>query len=276
MIVFPNCKINLGLHITAKRTDGYHDIETIFYPVRFTDLLEVIPGDAADRDCTLEQTGLPIAGTPEQNLCVKAYRLLKNEFPSLLPAITIYLHKQIPTGAGLGGGSADGAFMLQLLAERFSLPVKKSELERYALLLGSDCPFFLQDKPVLALGRGEKMQPVTVDLTGWQLVLLLPGLHISTKVAFENCIPRTSTVSLETAIKKPVVTWRDTLTNQFEETVFPHYPQLAHYKEFLYEQGAAYASLTGTGSTIFGLFSKAPDVTHLSKHCGCETRIIQL
>ena len=274
MIVFPNCKINLGLHITAKRKDGYHDIETIFFPIPFTDLLEVIPRKG-EPDCILEQTGLSIAGTPEQNLCIKAYRLLKNDFPSL-PAITIYLHKQIPTGAGLGGGSADGAFMLQLLADRFELPVKKSELERYALMLGSDCPFFLLNEPVLAIGRGEKMQPAAVDLKGWQLVLLLPGMHISTKEAFEKCMPRTAAIPLKDAISLPISTWRDSITNQFEETVFLHHPQLATYKQLLYEQGAVYASMTGTGSTIFGLFAKAPDATELRERSGCETRIISL
>jgi 4-diphosphocytidyl-2-C-methyl-D-erythritol kinase len=274
MIVFPNCKINLGLHITAKRTDGYHDIETIFYPVPFTDLLEVIPRDS-EPDCALEQTGLSVAGTPEQNLCVKAYRLLKKDFPSL-PPITIYLHKQIPSGAGLGGGSADGAFMLQLLANRFSLPVTKNDVERYSLALGSDCPFFIENKPVLAIGRGEKMRTIAVDLTGWHLALLLPGLHVSTKEAFDNCMPRTPSIGLEEIIQKPISAWRNELTNQFEETVFLHYPELARYKRSLYEQGAVYASMSGTGSTIFGLFSTAPDAMRLREECGCETRILQL
>lgn len=272
MIVFPHCKINLGLHITAKRTDGYHDLETVFYPVPLTDLLEVINRDSGT-DCLLEQTGLSVAGTPEQNLCIKAYRLLKNDFP-WLPPINIYLHKQIPSGAGLGGGSADGAFMLQLLVDRFSLPVNKSELLRYALLLGSDCPFFIMKEPVLAYGRGEQMRPVSVDLTGYYLALVLPGLHISTKEAFENCAPRTPAVPLENSIRQPISTWRDTMTNQFEETVFLRYPQLADYKQLLYRQGAVYASMSGTGSTIFGLFAKAPDATQLREKCGCTIRIL--
>lgn len=274
MIVFPHCKINLGLHITAKRTDGYHDIETVFYPIPFSDLLEVIPHQNG-QGCTLVQTGLSVAGPAEQNLCVKAYQLLKNDFSSL-PAITIYLHKQIPTGAGLGGGSADGAFMLKLLAERFALPVTQKELERYALLQGSDCPFFLEKEPMLATGRGEKMRSVTVDLKGWHLALLLPGLHVSTKEAFENCKPRPAKNALESTILQPIDTWRDTLINQFEETVFVHHPRLAELKRSLYERGATYASMTGTGSTIFGLFSSAPDLTLLREQWGCEARVIQL
>ena len=274
MIVFPHCKINLGLHITAKRADGYHNIETIFYPVPFSDLLEVIP-QQTENGLTLEQTGIPIAGSSKDNLCVKAYQQLKNDF-SALPAITIYLHKQIPTGAGLGGGSADGAFMLKLLAERFELPVKKSELARYALMLGSDCPFFLENSPMLATGRGENMRPVAVDLKGWHLVLLLTGLHVSTKEAFQNCEPRHPKHSLENAILQPVETWREVLINQFEETVFLHHPGLAQLKRSLYEQGAVYASMTGTGSTVFGLFSQAPDAMLLGEELGCTVRVIQL
>jgi 4-diphosphocytidyl-2-C-methyl-D-erythritol kinase len=274
MIVFPNCKINLGLYINAKRADGYHDIETVFFPVPFCDLLEVIP-QGAGTDCTLEQTGLILSASDDDNLCVKAYRLLKKDFPSL-PAITIYLHKQIPSGAGLGGGSADGAFMLQLLTEQFNLPLNKKELQRYALELGSDCPFFIENKPVVATGRGEKMRSIAIDLKGWQLVLCLTGLHVSTKEAFEGCKPRVPSISPEQIVVKPVEEWQDQLFNQFEETVFAKYPRLADCKQHLYEQGAAYASMTGTGSTLFGLFSKQPDISLLKEQCRGEVRIFSL
>lgn len=274
MIVFPNCKINLGLSITAKRPDGYHDIETAFFPIPFYDILEIIPGPNS-ADCSLEQTGLHIAGSPEHNLCVKAYHLLKKDFPTL-PPITLYLHKQIPTGAGLGGGSADGAFMLQALVKKFQLSVSTEQLKHYALLLGSDCPFFIENKPMLATGRGENMRPLEIDLTGWQLVLLLPGLSISTKEVFSGCTPRMPAHSIEQVVREPVSTWRDQLVNQFEETVFLHHPLLESAKQSLYAQGAVYASMTGTGSTLYGLFSNAPNAATLREQCGCEVRVLQL
>ncbi len=274
MIVFPNCKINIGLHITAKREDGYHSIETIFFPIPFYDLLEVVP-NMNGKGCQLEQTGIRIEGDPDHNLCVKAYHLLKKDFAAL-PAITTYLHKQIPAGAGLGGGSADGAFMLQLLTDLFSLPLTSEQLQRYALQLGSDCPFFIMNKPVVATGRGEKMLPLALSLKGWYLALLLPGVHVSTRSAFEGCMPRPAAIALEQLIQQPVAAWRDTLHNQFEETVFVYYPQLASCKEFLYENGATYASMTGTGSTIYGLFTSAPDIAVLRNGCGCDVRVFQL
>ncbi|NDF98164.1 MAG: 4-(cytidine 5'-diphospho)-2-C-methyl-D-erythritol kinase [Chitinophagia bacterium] len=274
MIVFPNCKINLGLHITAKREDGYHNIETIFYPVPFQDLLEVIPA-AADQQGLLHQTGLTVEGSPEQNLCIKAYHLLKKDFPSL-PAVTTYLHKQIPTGAGLGGGSADGSFMLQLLVRLFDLPVSDEQLSNYALTLGSDCPFFLFNQPVLATGRGEKIQPVAVNLSGWKLILLLPDLRIATAEAFQGCQPRQPATSLAHIIQQPVAQWRNLLINQFEETVFMHHPPLARLKQLLYEQGAVYASMTGTGSTVFGLFPEQADVDDLGPLSGCRVKSMLL
>lgn len=274
MIVFPNCKINLGLHITAKRSDGYHDIETVFFPVPLYDLLEVI-SSTVKNDCTLEQTGLALAGGIDDNLCVKAYRLLQKDFPDL-PAIHIYLHKQIPSGAGLGGGSADGAFMLRMLAEQFKLPLGKEALLHYALQLGSDCPFFIENKPTLANGRGERMRDVEIDLSGMELVLLLTGLHVSTKEAFEGCIPRVPADPLEQIISQPVTTWRERLVNQFEETVFTKYPLLLRCKQSLYDQGAVYASMTGTGSTVYGLFSQKPDLSSIIEQYGCEARIFSL
>jgi 4-diphosphocytidyl-2-C-methyl-D-erythritol kinase len=274
MIVFPNCKINLGLYITGKRADGYHDIETIFFPVPLYDLLEIIPAHG-QTGCQLHQTGLSIEAAPDNNLCVKAYQLLKKDFSSL-PAITTYLHKQIPAGAGLGGGSADGAFMLQLLATRFQLPLNKEQLKQYALQLGSDCPFFIENKPMLATGRGEHMRPVSPLLKGWHLVLILPGLHVSTQEAFMGCTPKPLADPIESIIEQPVTTWRDKLINQFEETVFLKHPRLAHIKQLLYDQGAAYASMSGTGSTVYGLFSKQPDKAIIGEQSGGEVRILLL
>lgn len=274
MIVFPNCKINLGLNITAKREDGYHNIETIFYPVPFYDLLEVLPATAEKKEL-LHQTGITIEGAAEQNLCIKAYRLLKKDFPSM-PAVTIYLHKQIPTGAGLGGGSADGVFMLQLLIRQFDLTVSPEQLAHYALTLGSDCPFFLANQPMLATGRGERMEPAPITLKGWQLVLILPELRVATAEAFKGCQPRPPATSLMQIIQEPVEQWRNLLINQFEETVFLHHPQLAKYKQLLYEQGAVYASMTGTGSTVFGLFKSHADLEAIEKQCGCRIKSVQL
>jgi 4-diphosphocytidyl-2-C-methyl-D-erythritol kinase len=256
MIVFPNCKINLGLYIVNKRADGYHDLETVFYPLPLKDALEIIP-DSTNKKGTIEftQTGLVIEGDPTNNICVKAYRLLQEHFPQL-PGLKIHLHKQIPMGAGLGGGSADGAFLLEAINHKFNLGIKAKQLSEMALELGSDCPFFLYNKPCLAYGRGEKLEPLDFTLAGYKLLLINPGVPISTAQAFKGVIPQQNSHSLKEIITSPFTGWKNNLKNQFEETVFPQFPSLKEIKEELYQLGALYASMSGSGSTLYGIFEK--------------------
>lgn len=249
MISFPNCKINLGLHITNKRDDGYHDLETIFFPIPFTDVLEIITSDTF----AFTVTGLPI--NTDDNLCIKAYNLLKQNFPHL-PAVKMHLHKVIPLGAGLGGGSSDAAFTLQLLNNKFNLKLKTGQLLDYALRLGSDCPFFVINKPCFAISRGEILQPVNIDLSMYKLIIVNPGIHIDTKWAFSKITPRQPVNSIKEIIVQPIETWKEQLQNDFEIAVFAEYPQIKKIKEELYNNSATYASLSGSGSTVYGIFSK--------------------
>jgi len=255
MIVYPNCKINLGLQILRKRTDGYHDLETVFYPIRFTDILEIIP--ARDKDASapviFSQSGIPIPGDSSQNLCVKAYELLKTDFPEL-PPVRLHLHKIIPAGAGLGGGSADAAFTLRLLNEQFKLKLTEVQLISYALRLGSDCPFFIKNSPCFASGRGEQLEPLTIDLSGYTLVIVNPGIHVPTAAAFAGIRPAIPEKPVKDIIRQPIDNWADELKNDFEKTIFSRFPEIAAVKEELYNAGATYASMSGTGSTVFGLF----------------------
>lgn len=251
MISFPNCKINLGLNIVGKRSDGYHNLETVFYPLQLNDALEIIQHTGV----SFTSSGLTIEGNSEDNLCVKAYHLLKKDFPEL-PAVQIHLHKAIPMGAGLGGGSADGAFMLQLLHKKFQLNLTEKQLIDYALQLGSDCPFFIINKPCFATGRGEVLEPVDLDLSQYKLVLVNPGIHISTKEAFANLNPVQPAVSIRQIIAKPLIEWKKLLINDFEQSIFKAHPAIKNIKDQLYSAGALYASMTGTGSTVYGIFDR--------------------
>ncbi len=250
MLSFPNCKINAGLHVIRKRADGYHDLETVLYPVAVKDALEIVPSTTLN----FHLTGLPVNDTADNNLCVKAYNLLKKDFPDL-PAVNIHLHKAIPMGAGLGGGSADGAFMLTMLNQKFQLNLLEEKLVQYALQLGSDCPFFIINKPCFAMSRGEKLSPVQLDLSMYKMVLVNPQIHISTKDAFSSLTPATPVKSIEQIIQQPITTWKDELKNDFEEPVFNLYPEIKEVKESLYASGAVYASMSGSGSTVFGIFN---------------------
>jgi 4-diphosphocytidyl-2-C-methyl-D-erythritol kinase len=256
MLSFPNCKINIGLNIVSRRPDGYHNLETVFYPVPLTDALELIRSDTRlETGVRFTQTGLIVAGNPADNLCVKAWQLLKKEYPEL-PAVEMHLHKVIPMGAGLGGGSADGAFALQLLNRFFQLDIPEEKLAALALQLGSDCPFFIHNRPAFATGRGENLEPIPLNLSKYRIVLVNPGIHISTAQAFTGIRPQTAALALKTAISQPLTAWKDSIVNDFESTVFPLFPALKEIKEELYRQGALYASLTGTGSTLYGIFPK--------------------
>lgn len=252
MIVFPNAKINLGLHITSKRQDGYHEIESCMYPIPLYDALEI---QIAQRT-HFTSTGISIPGKPADNLILKAYDLLKKDFGEL-PSVSIHLHKAIPIGAGLGGGSADAAFALTLMNNLFELHLDDLTLEDYATKLGSDCPFFVQNKPKLVSGRGEMMITTTMSLKGKWILLINPAIQISTQQAYAAVTPRPAMHVLAEMLKQPL-TWKEKLVNDFEKSLFPKYPQLATIKEQLYEAGAFYAAMSGSGSTMFGLFDEEP------------------
>lgn len=257
MIVFPNCKINLGLHILGKREDGFHDLETVFYPLPVRDALEVITAPVTE----FSQSGIAIPGDAPDNLCLRAYQLLKADFPDL-PAVRMHLHKVIPTGAGLGGGSADGAFTLTLLNSKYNLGLDESRLEGYAAQLGSDCPFFVRNQPALAKGRGEILEPFGMDLSGYSFLLVHPGIHVSTRWAFGQLRPGAPEVRLDEIDWKDVAGWKGRLTNDFEGPVFTKYSEIALIRQRMYDEGAVYASLSGSGSAVYGIFEagKVPDV----------------
>lgn len=253
MIVFPNCKINIGLLVLGKREDGYHDLETIFYPVPLNDALEAIKAT----EFSFTTSGLVINGTNEDNLCVKAYQLLQEKHG--IAAVKMHLHKAIPMGAGLGGGSADGAFTLLLLNQLFQLQLDKDTLIRYALELGSDCPFFIINQPVIATGRGEIMTPVSLpQLSGRHIILVNPGIHISTGKAFSMVQPRASAGQLAKVPDLPIDQWQAIAINDFEGTLVPEYATIREIRDTLYDKGALFASMTGTGSTVYGIFDKSP------------------
>jgi 4-diphosphocytidyl-2-C-methyl-D-erythritol kinase len=258
LIVFPNCKINLGLNILGKRTDGYHDLETVFYPIPFNDVLEITQQTNAQSSPELFLSGTKIDGTTENNLCTRAYQLLKKDFPQL-PAAKIYLHKAIPAGAGLGGGSADGAFTLMLMNDKFNLNLSQQQLINYALTLGSDCPFFIVNKPCFAQQRGEVLEQVQLSLSGYKLVIVNPCIHVKTGWAFTQ-VKYVSGKDIKNIIQKPVEVWKDRLTNDFESPVFEKFPEIKNIKDRLYMQGALYASMSGSGSTVYGLFKKNADM----------------
>lgn len=274
MIVFPNCKINLGLNILGKRADGYHNLETIFYPLSLYDALEVVLAANATAPYTLVVTGMELQGDAETNLCVKAYNLLKQDFPHL-PAVHIHLHKTIPTGAGLGGGSADGAFMLMLLNDKFKLHLTEHSLLQYALMLGSDCPFFIINQPCLGQQRGEVLHPVPLDLSAYKIVVINPGIHVNTGWAFIQ-VNFSESRDLQTAVTQPVEAWRHLFTNDFELPVFEKYSAIKSLKEHLYQQNAVYASMSGSGSTVFGIFKKDALIQYPELPPGSFTKEIEL
>ena len=273
LLLFPNCKINLGLKIIRKRDDGFHDLETFFYPIAIKDVLEIAQNNNATKDVEFITTGLPIAGDEESNLCIKAYRLLKKDFPQL-PPIKMHLHKTIPMGAGLGGGSADGAFALKLLNEKFQLNLSPEELIGYALQLGSDCPFFIMNQPSFAEGRGEKLQSIRLDLSNYQFIIINPNIHINTGWAFSQIQPGQPAKPVKDIIQQPIITWKDELTNDFEVAVFETYPQIQAIKENLYTQGAVYSSMTGTGSTVFGIFNRDKNLTPVTEQYSMFTTLV--
>ena len=251
MISFPNGKINIGLKIIRKRPDAYHDLETIFYPIPLADILEFVPSPTL----SFHSYGQAIPGEHSDNICLSAYKLLKTDFSSL-PPLSIHLFKNIPVGAGLGGGSSDAAFMLSMLNDHFGLRIPDADLSDYASKLGSDCAFFLRNKPCFASGRGEILEPVEIDLSSYSLVLVNPGIQISTGWAYTKIRPSGEPSDLIRLINLPITEWKNKVKSDFEDPVFRTYPLLGRIKQRLYETGALYAAMSGSGSTLYGFFRK--------------------
>ena len=255
MLTRPIAKINLGLNVVEKRPDGYHNLETVFYPVQIEDALEVYPMDPefpSEYDCDLKVTNITIDGDEQRNLVVRAYNLLKAEFPTL-PRIHAHLYKGIPTQAGMGGGSSDCGFMITLLNDMFKLGLTQQQMIDYAARLGADCAFFIFNRPCYAEGIGEKLQPIDLDLKGWYLSLVRPDIPVSTREAFALIKPHHPEVNCREVVKQPVESWRDALVNDFESSVFAVHPELGAVKDRLYDLGATYAAMSGSGSTLFAL-----------------------
>ncbi len=249
MILFPPAKINLGLNILRKRTDAYHDIESCMVPIPLFDVLEITPAESFE----FIQSGIQITGGSGENLCEKAFQLLSNQFT--IPPVRIHLRKQIPIGAGLGGGSADATYTLRALNELFQLNLSSINLKQFSSELGSDCPFFVDEIPQLASGRGEILSPIDIDLEPYFLVLLNPGVHVGTKEAYSGVSVDENTTPISEILQNPIEKWIDILKNDFELSVFQQFPLLMTLKESLYDAGAEYAAMSGSGSSVFGIFS---------------------
>jgi 4-diphosphocytidyl-2-C-methyl-D-erythritol kinase len=259
MIAFPNAKINIGLQILRKRPDGYHNLETVFYPVNIVDVLEII--EARETSLSLSGIALPEGG---DNLCLKAYRLLREDFT--LPDFEIHLHKGIPAGGGLGGGSSDAAFLIKLINDYCSLKLSTEAMKGYAARLGADCAFFIENSPQFAQGIGDRLGPVALDLSAYSLVVVTPPVFVSTALAFSGVQPRMEGRQLKKHIGGPIEGWKDRIFNDFEGSVFPEFPLIEQIKQELYARGAVYAAMSGSGSSVFGIFDKAIRLVELEKN----------
>ncbi|WP_462265053.1 4-(cytidine 5'-diphospho)-2-C-methyl-D-erythritol kinase [Mucilaginibacter sp.] len=256
MITFPNAKINIGLNITERRTDGYHNLETVFYPVQIKDALEIVESAAL----SFTSSGVTIPGNAEGNLCLKAYRALKADFD--LPPVAIHLHKHIPIGAGLGGGSADAAFCIRLLNQKFDLGLSAEQMVAYAKPIGADCAFFIENKPVYAVEKGDCFEPLYLDLSAYHLAMVMPPVQVSTAEAYGGITPKSSS-KLREAIQLPIAEWKNRITNDFENHILKTHPLIAEVKQSLYNSGAVYASMSGSGAAVFGIFTEQPDLKKL-------------
>ncbi|MBN1340408.1 MAG: 4-(cytidine 5'-diphospho)-2-C-methyl-D-erythritol kinase [Bacteroidales bacterium] len=261
MITFPNCKINLGLHVTGKRPDGYHSIESILYPAGLCDVLEIVPAQAS----SLSLSGTPIPGHPEDNLVMKALKLMEN-FAGKVQC-HIYLHKAIPAGSGLGGGSSDGAFALKMLNLIFKAGLSEEELRKTASLVGSDCPFFIANRPVYAFGKGDCFEDIHLDLSGYCLALVIPDIQVSTAEAYSGVHPSPGSFNLKELPALPVNEWKNVLVNDFEKTVFEKHPAIAEIRSKLYRLGALYSAMSGSGSAVFGIFERPIDLNRNFDDC---------
>ena len=256
MITFPIAKINLGLNVVERRPDGYHNLETVFYPVPIKDALEITPMDTqfpSPYDCDLKVTNISIEGDEQRNLVIRAYQLLKGDFPQL-PRLHAHLHKCIPTQAGMGGGSSDCAYMISLLNKQFQLGLSDQQMMDYAARLGADCAFFILSHPAYAEGIGERLEPVTLDLSQYWIAVVRPDIPVPTKEAFSLIHPHRPQKNCRDVVMQPIETWRNDLVNDFEQSVFALHPEIGVIKEQLYGLGAVYAAMSGSGSAVFGLF----------------------
>lgn len=258
MIIFPQAKINLGLHVLKKREDSYHEVETCMYSIPLFDILEILPAD----EFSFKQTGLVVEGTTESNLCVKAFRLFEKEFK--IPNVYMHLRKQIPMGAGLGGGSSDAAHVINGLNELFAIGISQSRKEEFAAQLGSDCAFFIDGSPKLATGRGENLEEISVDLKGKHLLLIYPDIHVGTAEAYAGVDFYQGSKSINEILNLPITEWQNQLENSFEKSIFGKYPVMLDIKNKLIANGALYAAMSGSGSTLFGIFEKEPVKLELS------------
>jgi len=258
MLIFPNAKINIGLNITERRADGYHNLETIFYPLGIKDALEIVAAD----ELSFESSGLEIPGRAEDNLFVKGYHLLKKDFN--VPPVKIHLHKHIPIGAGLGGGSADAAFFIRLMNQKFALGLNDDEMMAYARQLGADCAFFIKNEPVFAFEKGDEFEPIKLDLSKYHIALVMPPVHVSTAEAYRGVKPAPVEYSLMEMVREPVTQWKKFIKNDFEVSVFRDHPEIRGVKAALYEAGALYASMSGSGASVFGIFEQKPNLEHLA------------
>lgn len=276
MILYPNAKINIGLNVVEKRPDGYHNLETVFYPIPLQDALEVTPiqSISSEKGYQLKVMGTVLDGSPDDNLIVKAYRLLRDEYR--LPPVSLYLYKHIPTGAGLGGGSSDAAFTIRALNEQFKLGLTTDKMEEYAARLGADCAFFIKNDPVYATGIGNEFHPIRLSLKGKVLVLIKPDTFVSTKDAYALVKPAHPEVSLRELLAQPIESWKDTVVNDFEKSVFAKYPEIACIKDKLYDMGAIYASMSGSGSSVYGIFDAPIDnVDEIFSGYFCRQRVLE-
>lgn len=259
MISFPNAKINIGLNVINRRADGYHNLETVFYPVKIYDALEVVPAN----NMQFKASGLGIPGNINDNLCLKGYELLKNDFD--LPPVSIHLHKHIPIGAGLGGGSADAGFFIKLINNRFGLDLTTAQMQHYASKLGADCAFFIEDKPVFARGKGDEFIAIPLNLSAYHIVLVMPQAHVSTAEAYRGVKPKPAESPLQEINELQIAEWKNYVKNDFEESVFKNHPVIRGVKAALYEADAIYASMSGSGASVFGIFEQLPDLSPLEK-----------
>ncbi len=276
MIVYPNAKINIGLNVVEKRPDGYHNLETVFYPIGLQDILEIKvldEGNVPECGYKLKITGTILDGSPEDNLVVRAFKMLKHDFN--LPPVSIGLYKHIPTGAGLGGGSSDAAFTIKTLNKRFDLRLTDEQMEDYCTRLGADCPFFIKDTPVFATGIGNEFHPVSFSLKGKHLVLVKPDIFVSTKDAYAKVNVRRPDTPLPELLAQPLETWKDTIINDFERSVFSKYPEIAAIKDSMYDIGAVYASMSGSGSSVFGIFDEpVENIDEVFSGMFCRQRVL--
>lgn len=265
MILFSNSKINLGLWVLNKRADGYHNIATIFYPIYWQDVLEIIPDDSSNGNITIYTSGIPLNIPTTENILYKTYQILKQQYPNL-PSVKVYLHKNVPHGAGLGAGSANAAYFIKACQQIFNLNLTTQTMQDMASTLGADCAFFILNQPSLALEKGNILLPINVHLPPYYILVVYPNFPISTKEAYSKITPKHRHEKLEEIVQLPISEWKYYLHNDFENAIFPHYPVIKQIKEMMYNQGALYSSMSGSGSAVFGIFKEKPNLNVFTQY----------